>query len=100
MYAFGDKCLFPSLKDSASTRFESAITTDSGTELANSVTEAYTSTPGNDRVLRDIVLAILQWRLDDIIQDKEFSEVAKGDSKLWVRAAAEGVGCIAVRAFC
>lgn len=59
MYAMGDKYLIPDLKTYARQLFKQAFSTQEGVLVRDTVVEVYSSTPENDRGLRDIVLEAL-----------------------------------------
>lgn len=76
MYAMGDKYLIPALKDYSGQCFKRLVSTQTGSELANSITEAYSITPESDRGLRDICLQSTETRLSDLTHDSDFSKQA------------------------
>ncbi len=76
MYAMADKYLVPTLKEYSKERFRSIISGQYERKLAESVAEAYTTTPASDRGLRDVVLASTTTRIARLTDDTAFSQLA------------------------
>ncbi|KAL2009855.1 hypothetical protein VTN00DRAFT_5662 [Thermoascus crustaceus] len=78
MYKMGDKYLIPDLKEYARRCFEDAISVQSGSQFAESVTAAYTTNPESDRGLRDAILTNItksEMRARELQENAEFSRV-------------------------
>ncbi|CVK94996.1 uncharacterized protein FMAN_13250 [Fusarium mangiferae] len=79
VYQIGDKYGIETLKKQALNNFkrvvESAeVTTEYASDLADAVTTVYTTTPPEDRGLRDIVMNSSYWRLRQLITIESFKE--------------------------
>src|SRR6266536_4798428 len=77
MYSMGDKYAIQDLKTYALAQFKVAIASQKGAPLAQSIAEAYTSTPDNDRGLRDVVLDVTQASAYTLtVEDSDFQTLA------------------------
>jgi hypothetical protein len=76
MYAMGDKYLIPDLKTYARQLFKEAFSTQEGVLMGDTIIEVYSSTPENDRSLRDIVLDTLLAKPISPFQDVGFRTAA------------------------
>lgn len=76
MYAMGDKYLIPDLKTYAQQLFKEAFSTQEAVLMRDTVVEVYSSTPENDRGLRDIVLETLLAKPNSPFRDAEFRTAA------------------------
>jgi hypothetical protein len=76
MYAMGDKYLIPDLKTYAQRLFKEAFPTQEGVLMGDTVVEVYSSTPENDRGLRDIVLETLLAKPNSPFRDAGLRTVA------------------------
>ena len=76
MYGMGDKYLIPDLKTYARQLFKQAFSTQEGVLMGDTVIEVYSSTPENDRGLRDIVLETLLANPNSPFRDAGFRTAA------------------------
>lgn len=72
----GDKYLIPDLKVYAQRLFEKAFPTQESVLIGDTVVEVYSSTPENDRGLRDIVLKTLVAQPRNLFRDAGFCAIA------------------------
>jgi hypothetical protein len=76
MYVMGDKYLIPDLKTYARQLFKEAFSTQEGVLMGDTIIAVYSSTPENDRGLRDIVLETLLAKPNSSFRAAEFRTAA------------------------